>query len=267
MMKKMIKKYKKILLFAIFSIHWFLLQSQVNVDSIIANNAYGPGEKLVYSVSYGLIKGGEATMTVDAIQSGDDFYYYLKASATTSGFVTNFTYIKDIYESWVRITTGFPVKAARNITENKYIRYDEVYFYRNENFLFDINTGRHWIPKNCHDFLSAFYYARQTLFKSKFFKNEILDLTTFHDNQLYPVKVKYLKTEKIRTKFGKVEAHRFIPILEKDNPFKNEDDFQIWISNDNNFIPLKIKVKTKVGSVSADLIYYENLKNPFVKVK
>lgn len=259
LMKMMTKKF---FFFLIFSLLFTNLFSQTNVDSIVDNNAYKPGEKLVYSVSYGLIKGGEASMTVDVIQSGEDFYYYLRAKATTTGLTSDFATINDIYESWVKITTGYPVKAARNITENKYTLYDELLFYRNQGFVYSINSGKHKIPINCHDLLSAFYYARRMLFDSHHAKDEIIDLTTFFDNQLYPVKIKYLKNEKIKTKFGKINAMRFVPILEKDNPFKKEDDMQIWISDDKNYIPLKIKMKTKFGSVSANLIYYENLNNP-----
>lgn len=252
----------KINFYVLFILPLFL-NAQINVDSIVANNAYGPGEKLLYKVSYGLIKGGEAMMSVEVVKSGEDFYYYLKATAYTTGLAANFAYIDDTYESWVRITTGFPVKAARNITENRYIRYDEYYFYRNENFVYDIKYGKKWIPTHCFDILSAFYYARQMMFRSTHFKDELIDVTTYHENKVYPIKIKYKKTETIRTKFGKVRAHLFVPVLEIENPFEKEDDFRIWISADGNYIPVKLKAKLKVGNVSVELIGFENLKNPF----
>jgi len=236
--------------------------SQVDIDSITSNNAYLPGEVLVYSVKYGAVKGGEASMTIDVIPSGDTYYYYVKAQATTTGLATNFAKIYDVYESYIEISSGYPVKAVRNIRENNYIRYNELFFYRRQNYVWSINTGKHWIPQNTLDILSAFYFARRNLFKKDFTKGEVLDLTTFFDNELLPIKIKYQKTEKIKTKFGKIECLKFVPILEKNNPFKNEDDMEIWFSNDGNYIPVKIKMKAKVGSVNAELIDFKNLKNP-----
>ncbi len=236
--------------------------SQINIDSITRNSAFKPGEKLIYSIKYGLVKGGEASMTVNVIPSGTTFYFYAKASAVTTGLATNFAKIYDIYESYFTISTGFPVKAVRNIRENNYLKYNEVFFYRDENYVWSINSGKKWIPKNTHDILSAFYFARRNLFSRSFKKGDIIDITTFFDDQLFPIKIKFKKYDNIRTKFGKINCLKFVPILEKENPFEDEDDFQIWFSNDRNYVPLKIKMKAKIGSFKAVLIDYSGLKNP-----
>jgi len=236
--------------------------SQVNIDSITQNNAFIPGEKLVFSVKYGLIKGGEASMTVDVIPSGDTYYYYAKAIATTTGFASNVATIYDVYESYMGISTGYPFKAVRNITENNYTRYNELLFYRDSNYVFSLNKGRKWIPKNAHDILSAFYFARRNLFNRTFAEGDIIDLTTFFDNNILPIKIKYKKREYIRTKFGKVMCLKFVPLLDKNNPFDDEDDLQIWFSDDGNYIPVKIKMDAPIGSIKAVIIDYENLKNP-----
>ncbi len=259
-MKKNNKLFRLLLIF--FILLPLIGASQTNIDSITQNNAYKPGEKLVYSVKYGAVKGGEASMTIDVIPSGDTYYYYAKATATTTGMVSNVARIYDVYESYIGISSGYPFKAVRNITENNYIRYNELLFYRDSNYVQSLNRGKHWIPKNTHDILSAFYYIRRNLFTRTFKKGDVIDITTFFDNQLFPVKIKYKETEYVKTKFGKVKCMKFVPVLEKNNPFKKEDDFQMWFSDDGNYIPVKIKMKSKVGSVKAILIDYENLKNP-----
>jgi hypothetical protein len=38
---------------------------------------------------------------------------------------------------------------------------------------------------------------------------------------------------------------------------------EIWISDDKNRVPLKLKAKLKIGAAEADLTYYKNLKHPF----
>ncbi len=233
-----------------------------NIDSIAANNAYKAGEVLVYAVKYGLVQGGQATMKIDIIPSGSDFYYYVKAEAVTTGLATSFAKIYDVYESYINITTGYPVKSVRNITENHYTNYNEVLFFRDSGYVVSLTTGKHKVPKNTLDLLSAFYFARRQIYRHNFSKGEVIKLTTFFDNQLYPVAIKFLKKETIKTKFGKIPCLLFVPILTKDNPFKKEDDLRIWFSDDGNFIPVKIKMKSKVGTVKAVLIDFKNLKNP-----
>lgn len=236
--------------------------SQINIDSITQNNAFKPGEKLIYSVKYGLIKGGEASMSINIIPSGDTYYYHARAVAQTTGLAAGVATIYDVYESYMSITSGYPFKAIRNVTEATYVRYNELLFYRDSNYVVSLNKGKKWIPRNCHDIISAFYYARRNLFDKKFQKGDEIDLTTILDNKILPIKIKYKENEYVRTKFGRVMCLKFVPVLDKHNPFKKEDDLEIWFSDDGNYIPIKIKMDAPIGSVKAVLIDYENLKNP-----
>lgn len=251
--------------FLIFLVFAFPLKviSQIDIDSIATNSAYLPGEKLVYSIKYGAVKGGEASMTIDIIPSGSTFYYYVKASAVTTGIATNFAKIYDVYESYINISNGYPVKSVRNISEGNYRRYNEVLFFREQNYVWSLNSGKHKnIPYNTLDLLSAFYFARRHMFSQDFTKGQTIDLTTFFEEKLFPLKIKFKEKEYVKTKFGKVMSLKFVPVLEQNNPFKKEDDLQIWFSDDGNYIPVKIRMKSKVGIVKAHLINYENLKNP-----
>ena len=241
----------------------FRLVSQIDIDSISDNSAYKPGEKLIYAVKYGAVKGGEASMTIDIVPSGDTYYYYVKASAVTTGMATNFATIYDVYESYINISSGYPVKSARNIREGNYTLYNEILFFRKSNYVWSLNSGKHWIPKDALDMLSAFYFARRHMFSQNFTVGQTINLTTFFENKVFPVKIKFKEREKVKTKFGRIMCLKFVPVLEQDNPFKKENDLQIWFSDDGNYIPVKIKMKSKIGTFKAQLIYYENLQNPF----
>ena len=224
-----------------------------------------PGEELVYSIKYGIVKGGEANLTINVIQSGEDFYYHVKAEAVTIGPATKFAKIYDVYESYINVKNGYPIKSVRNIRENKYTYYNEVLFYRDQNFVISLNRPgkKIYIPSNTLDLLSAFYFARRHIFAGEFKKGDKINLTTFFDNQLYPVSIKFKEKETIKSNFGKIRCLKFVPVLEKDNPFKKEDDLQIWFSDDGNYIPVKIKMKSKIGNVKAELVRFSNLKNNF----
>jgi imidazolonepropionase-like amidohydrolase len=45
--------------------------------------------------------------------------------------------------------------------------------------------------------------------------------------------------------------------------FKEEESLTLWVSADENKIPLKIKADLAVGSLRADLIEYKSLKHYF----
>jgi hypothetical protein len=43
----------------------------------------------------------------------------------------------------------------------------------------------------------------------------------------------------------------------------SKNAMEVWISNDENHVPLKIKAKLKIGAAEAELTSYKNLKYPF----
>ncbi len=272
---------KKMRSFKIITIVFlFIVQNEIvaqnnqntNKDSFpYINTAYKPGEYLKYKLKYSFVSAGYAEMRIDMEQIAYDWYYHVKAIARTSGLTRRFAKINDKYESYIDITTGMPIRAVRDINENKYRKFNEIIFRRKDNTVISLNTGEHKVPPGTLDILSAFYYARKYIFKNELKKNEEINITTFFSEKLYIAKIKYKKTEKIRTDFGKMQCLKFVPVLDKDTPFKKEDDLQVWFSDDGNFIPVKIRLNVGYGTVKCDLKEYKNLKNsigmPFKRIK
>jgi len=85
----------------------------------------------------------------------------------------------------------------------------------------------------------------------------------FFDGENYPFKMRFLKREQINTKFGKVNSLAFRPLVEKGRVFKEQESLTVWVSDDDNKIPLRIKADIAVGSLKADLDAYKGLKHPF----
>jgi hypothetical protein len=44
---------------------------------------------------------------------------------------------------------------------------------------------------------------------------------------------------------------------------ESKNSMELWISADDNRVPLKLKAKLKIGAAEADLVSYKNLKHPF----
>jgi Protein of unknown function (DUF3108) len=88
----------------------------------------------------------------------------------------------------------------------------------------------------------------------------------FFDNESTKFKLKYLGNEDIETKFGKISCMIFRPLVQSGRIFKEEESLTVWISNDDNKIPVRIKASLAVGSIKADLDSFKGLKYSF-KVK
>ncbi|MEL6484383.1 MAG: DUF3108 domain-containing protein, partial [Bacteroidota bacterium] len=65
------------------------------------------------------------------------------------------------------------------------------------------------------------------------------------------------------TKFGKVECLKFRPLVQSGRVFKEKESLTLWVSNDLNKIPVRIKADLAVGSLKADLDAFNGLRNQF----
>jgi hypothetical protein len=88
----------------------------------------------------------------------------------------------------------------------------------------------------------------------------------FFDEETTKFKLKFIGREDITTKFGTVSAMVFRPLVQSGRVFKEQESLTVWISDDNNKLPLRIKANLAVGSIKADLDAFKGLKNSF-KVK
>lgn len=231
-------------------------------------NSYKDGEWLKFRVHYGLLTGGYATMTIkDEMYNGAEVHH-IKGYGETTGVVGLAFGVEDYYESWVDKKTDLPYKFLRKIdegghTKNKIIEFDQVNHTAHVKDLKRKKDTTITIKPGIQDMVSAMYYLRNNLEISKLKVKDEIDLTMFFDGENYPFKMRFLGREQIKTKFGKVNSLKFRPLVEKGRVFKEEESLTIWVSDDSNRIPLRIKADIAVGSLKADLDEYKGLKHPF----
>lgn len=125
---------------------------------------------------------------------------------------------------------------------------------------------RFYVPTGIQDMLSA-YYALRNIDTSKLKKGDYIKQDLFFDNEVYHFKMKILGRQILNTKFGKIRTLVLRPYVQSGRVFKEEESLTVWVSDDQNKIPLRIKAKLLVGSIKADLIEYKNLKYPLAIVK
>ncbi|OFY67331.1 MAG: hypothetical protein A2V64_07750 [Bacteroidetes bacterium RBG_13_43_22] len=230
--------------------------------------SYQAGEKVTYLVHYGVVTGGIASLELKKeILDGKELWHSIMVGRTT-GLADAVFKVYDIYESYIDPKTELPVLSVRNISEGRYRRYNEVTFdhktRKDSAILASDLTGIHIAPQGIHDIVSCFYWYRNQIFPGidKINKGEMITVMTWFTDELYPIKMKYLGTEEVKTKAGKIKCHKFNPVTEKGRLFKTEDDVSFWFSDDKNFLPVKIRFDIFVGSFMVDMQDYEGLLYP-----
>jgi len=230
--------------------------------------AFSGGEYLKFRVHYGIINAGYATLEVkEEILSGNPVYHLIGKGYST-GMTKFFFNVEDVYESYVDKDTRNPDRFVRKIDEGGYTKNQEGFFNQKTNKVL-VKDYKHKtektfdFSKNTQDILSSFYYLRNypNINKMKVGDSVIIDM--FFDNESTKFKLKLVGREDIKTKFGIVSSMIFRPLVQSGRIFKEEESLTVWISDDYNKIPLRIKANLLVGSLKADLEEYKGLNNPF----
>src|SRR5690606_10376289 len=116
----------------------------------------------------------------------------------------------------------------------------------------------HKVPGSVQDMISAFYYAR-TIDFSTAKPGDIFTIETFMDDELWPLRMKYVGKETIKLRNGKFRCLKFQPAVQEGRIFKGNDDLNVWVTDDGNRIPVLAQAKVLVGSIKMELTAYEGL--------
>ena len=119
------------------------------------------------------------------------------------------------------------------------------------------------IESGVQDLMSCFYYLRNFYPKNGVKINESFNINMFFDNENYVFKLKYLGKEIINSKFGKIKCMKFRPFVQSGRVFEEQESITLWVSDDNNRLPIRLQADILVGSIKADLENFKNLRHPF----
>jgi len=229
---------------------------------------YQPDERISYIIHYGVLTGGVASLELRKdTMNGNEVWHSVLIGRTT-GLADVIFKVLDVYESYMDPGTELPVLSVRNISEGRYRRYNEVIFdhkTREDSAILTSDlTGIHIAPQGIHDILSCFYWYRNRIFPGldTVKLGEMITVTTWFTDELYPIKMRYMGVEEIKTRAGRIRCHKFNPVTEKGRLFKTEEDVSFWFSDDKNYLPVKIRFDIFVGSFMVDMVAYEGLKYP-----
>ena len=259
---------KLILLFVIFTFSFS--NSQTIKKRFLSNstNSFKEGEWLQFRVHYGFFNASEIEIELKRKKLDSVSVFHAKGYGRSTGLLRLFFKVEDYYESYFRESNGLPIWFIRDIYEGGYTKNLEMFFNHNINTvkLNDKKNNRILnfnINSNTQDLISAFYFLRNFYNTDNLENGEEININMFFDEENYLFKLKFLGYDLLNTKFGKVECMRFRPYVQSGRVFKEQESVTLWISNDKNKIPVKMKANLKIGSIECDLENFKNLNHPF----
>jgi hypothetical protein len=256
---------KKFLIFLIFPL-LFSFDNQ-------REDAFQTGEWFKFRVHYGLINAGYATLEVQDGVINNRKVYHVIGKGYSTGMSRFFFKVDDLYESYFDKVTGNPYKYIRKIDEGGYTKNQEGFFNQASDRVlvkdYENKTEKTFvIPNNTQDIVSTFYYLRNYPTINKLKVGESVSIDMFFDEETTKFKLKFIGREDLNTKFGVIPTMIFRPLVQSGRVFKEQEALTVWISDDDNKIPVRIQASLTVGSIKADLDGFKGLKNSFtIKVK
>ncbi len=216
-----------------------------------ASQPIRPGESLKFSVSYGFINAGNAYLEVPEVKEWNGRpVYALVARAESNKFFSGIYRVRNRIESFWDSAGHYSLRYSENRREGKHRAQSEIVFDydRQEARYQDGQTFP--IPPEVQDALSAFYYTRTQplpLGGSLYFD--------YHaSRKSVPLEVKVLGRQQVDTPAGKFNCIVIEPILKAGGIFKNKGRLVIWLTDDERRMPVLMKSKVLIGSISAALV-------------
>jgi hypothetical protein len=234
----------------------------------INNTAFKASEKVTYTVYYNVagiyVNAGTATFTNTLETLNNRPVYHIVGEGNTNSSYDFLYKVRDKYETYIDTSSMQALKFVRNVNENGYKKYQNVTFNKAASTAVT-NDGVFKVPACVQDVVSSIYYARNIDF-SKLRRDDKIAFSMFLDNEVFPMYIRYIGRETIKTKYGKFSTIKFKPLLLKGTLFEGGENMTVWVTDDANHVPVRIESPIVVGKVKIDMMNYENLRHPMTSL-
>ncbi len=220
---------------------------------------FSPGETLTYDLSWQVFSAGQVVASLSRVREGSKDSYEAKASAQSRGFVSLLYNLQDEFHSFFNPETLCSESISKRINEGRRHKNTRIVFdsarklavLDEQDLAVKGAPAKHAeseIPACVQDVVSAFYFVRrQPLRVGREIRLPINDGSKTAD-----VRLEVQALETIRTPLGVHSAFRIEPTV-FGGLLKRKGRMQIWLSDDPERLPLRIKATISVGTITADL--------------
>ncbi len=203
--------------------------------------------------------GGTASLAVEALETVRRNPTYRLAFRTKGG-ITVFK-LDDLQRSWLDARQLFAHRFEQKLNQTGYSR-DKTYEFLpgqmrfvNEQNPADTGTLASAIPL---DDVSFIYFIRTLPLKV----GDVYTAARYFKEDGNPVTVRVLRTERITVPAGEFDAVVVQPIIRTKGLFSEGGEAEVWFSNDARHIPLKVRAKVSIATLTMELQSYKGAGAP-----
>jgi hypothetical protein len=212
---------------------------------------FGIGEALTFSIQYGPVKAGTAVLAVEALEKVGDRECYRITSTARSNPVFSFFYkVKDRIVSLVDVRHLLTRRTTKDLHEKDY-RLDQRIDWDQDEGVLSYQDGTVLdLDPGARDILGAMYYVR-TLPLSV---GSSIPMPTHDNKKSYPLTIDVIAEETIDTPLGHFDCWVVEPRLESAGLFRRSGSLKVWLTRDEERMPVMMQSAVKVGAISAILV-------------
>ncbi len=248
-----------------------ILLISFNLFSQSKTTPFLSGERMNYTMYFNWhfvwVKSGEVHFVCNSIQKDGLDFWNFKANGNTFKAYDLIYPVRDTFES-VCLTNFEPGFFSRKVNHGK--------SYSSHTYTCDLETQRIFsevyrpsgqqitdtiiYEKGAIDLLANAYFLR-TLDINQLGQGQKVPAKMLVDNKVEDFFFRYMGKEVIKTRNGRsFRCHKFSIFLEEGDFFPKGEYMKVWLSDDQNKIPVMVDFKLFVGSVKAVLVSAQNTK-------
>lgn len=250
-----------------------------SVDGNLRNTTFNANENITFDAYFNLgliwVQAARVDFSVKSTRyAGKDAYRLMAAGSTTNTFAKFYT-VHDTLFSYAEKSTLKPLFYKRIAHEDSYWAEDIFKFN-------SVTTSATKLTATClrrakepdrkelnldgyvTDLVTAIYRLRNVEF-NRMPKGTVIPfaMTYDDDGKKFDLNIVYAGKETVTLKNGdRYRCIKLKPRVIKGKVFKSENAVSIWITDDDNRLPVYVEAKIRVGSLKGYVRNYSNLRHP-----
>lgn len=220
------------------------------------------GERLEYSVTWGGARIGRSVLTVEGIDTLSSEPVYRASLQTEAG--PPFYRLEDKLTSWIRpepfATRRFDQKLRQggyhrdrrhemDLDASTYTRYD----LKEDGYVVHPEEADVAMPVGAMDDVAYFYFARLVDLEV----GKRYEFERYFKDSGNPVVLEVLRREEIRVPAGTYETIVVRPIIQTDGLFSEGGEAELYLTDDERRIPVRVKTRLSIGTANFYLTEYD----------
>lgn len=244
------------------------------------NLPFKAGEKMSFIMHYewGMINSdvGTATVGLDTLTYNGEKAFLCKVQGKTTRLFDLFFKVREDFKAWFTVDGLRPLKFTRDTYEGRYeARNTYIYDWAATDphidaDVFTSSSGQRSLEiplTRCTFDLPALFFFARNMDMEAVEQGKRYPMTFAIDDDVYNVYFIKYGRETIHIKgLGTVRTVKFAAKLLAGEVFTGEEDMMIWISDDENRLPVYFEAPILVGTASGRMTGYEGLKHPFTSL-